>query len=231
MEATAKFDFEAKAEDDLSFKRGDCLKILQTSGNWYRAEHNGAMGFVPKNYIDIHIPSWYQENTSRTDAQEILMSQPVGAFLIRSSRKPSPGDFSISVRHPADVQHFRVMRDSRGQYYLWSEKFPSLNQLVEYYKKKSISKQSLLLLKETQKEVRERGDSNKLQPPLPICPRSDRTPSPVRALYNFKAEEADELEFSAGDIIEVLEVSDQTWWKGQLRGKKGLFPSNYTKPI
>lgn len=57
-------------------------------------------------------------------------------------------------RHPADVQHFRVMRDSRGQYYLWSEKFPSLNQLVEYYKKKSISKQSLLLLKETQKEVR-----------------------------------------------------------------------------
>ncbi|XP_005936885.1 GRB2-related adapter protein 2b [Haplochromis burtoni] len=241
MEATAKFDFEAKAEDDLSFKRGDCLKILQTSGNWYRAEHNGAMGFVPKNYIDIHIPSWYQENTSRTDAQEILMSQPVGAFLIRSSRKPAPGDFSISVRHPADVQHFRVMRDSRGQYYLWSEKFPSLNQLVEYYKKKSISKQSLLLLKETQKE--ERGDSNKLLPPHPIFPRSDRAPSPaprqrktshttqVRALYDFKAEEADELEFSAGDIIEVLEVSDQTWWKGQLRGKKGLFPSNYTKPI
>uniref|UniRef100_A0A3B4GBD3 Osteoclast-stimulating factor 1 n=1 Tax=Pundamilia nyererei TaxID=303518 RepID=A0A3B4GBD3_9CICH len=227
MEATAKFDFEAKAEDDLSFKRGDCLKILQTSGNWYRAEHNGAMGFVPKNYIDIHIPSWYQENTSRTDAQEILMSQPVGAFLIRSSRKPAPGDFSISVRHPADVQHFRVMRDSRGQYYLWSEKFPSLNQLVEYYKKKSISKQSLLLLKETQKEVRERGDSNKLLPPHPIFPRSDR----VRALYDFKAEEADELEFSAGDIIEVLEVSDQTWWQGQLRGKKGLFPSNYTKPI
>lgn len=57
-------------------------------------------------------------------------------------------------RHPADVQHFRVMRDSRGQYYLWSERFPSLNQLVEYYKKTSISKQSLLLLKETQKEVR-----------------------------------------------------------------------------
>ncbi|KAL3996915.1 hypothetical protein ACER0C_009571 [Sarotherodon galilaeus] len=213
MEATAKFDFEANAEDDLSFKRGDCLKILQTSGNWYRAEHNGAMGFVPKNYIDIHIPSWYQENTSRSDAQEILMSQPVGAFLIRSSRKPAPGDFSISVRHPADVQHFRVMRDSRGQYYLWSEKFPSLNQLVEYYKKKSISKQSLLLLKETQKE---RKTSHTTQ---------------VRALYDFKAEEADELEFSAGDIIEVLEVSDQTWWKGQLRGKKGLFPSNYTKPI
>lgn len=30
MEATAKFDFEAKAEDDLSFKRGDCLKVRIT---------------------------------------------------------------------------------------------------------------------------------------------------------------------------------------------------------
>lgn len=31
----------------------------------------------------------------------------------------------------------------------------------------------------------ERGDSNKLQPPLPICPRSDRAPSPApRQVHN-----------------------------------------------
>lgn len=53
----------------------------------------------------------------------------------------------------------------------------------------------------------------------------------VRALYSFHAEERDELEFNAGDIIEVLESSDKDWWKGKLRGKTGLFPSNYIKPI
>lgn len=53
----------------------------------------------------------------------------------------------------------------------------------------------------------------------------------VRVLYSFHAEETDELGFNAGDIIKVLECSDQAWWKGQLRGKTGLFPSNYTKPI
>lgn len=32
------------------------------------------------------------------------------------------------------------MRDSRGQYFLWSEKFTSLNKLVDFYRTSSISK-------------------------------------------------------------------------------------------
>ncbi len=46
----------------------------------------------------LHDSSWYQEVSSRSDAQEKLMSQPVGAFLIRGSQNAVPGDFSISVR-------------------------------------------------------------------------------------------------------------------------------------
>uniref|UniRef100_A0A3P8SHM6 Osteoclast-stimulating factor 1 n=1 Tax=Amphiprion percula TaxID=161767 RepID=A0A3P8SHM6_AMPPE len=240
MEATAKYDFQATADDDLSFHKGDCLKILQTSGNWYKAELNRVKGFVPKNFINIHLPSWYQENASRSDAQRSLMSQPVGAFLIRGRQNAVPGDFSISVRHPADVQHFKVLQDSRGQYYLWLEKFPSLNQLVEYYKSNSISIKSQIFLQETQTKQREGSDNlPRLPAPADSCPLCDRVPSPaarqvvnnVRALYDFQAEETDELEFSAGDIIEVLESSDQAWWKGQLGDKTGLFPSSYTKPI
>lgn len=53
----------------------------------------------------------------------------------------------------------------------------------------------------------------------------------VQAVYSFHAEEADELEFKAGDIIMVLDRSSQSWWKGQLRGKTGLFPCNFTAPI
>uniref|UniRef100_A0A8C9Z6L6 Osteoclast-stimulating factor 1 n=1 Tax=Sander lucioperca TaxID=283035 RepID=A0A8C9Z6L6_SANLU len=213
MEATAKYDYEAAAGDELSFKKGERLKILQTTGNWYKAELHGLEGYVPKNFINIDLPSWYQEDCSRSDAEEKLMQQPVGAFLIRGSRNVAQGDFSISVRHAADVQHFKVLQDSRGQYYLWLEKFPSLQQLVEYYKNTSISKQGPVLLQEMGQQHKA---SSKLQ---------------VRALYSFHAEEKDELEFNAGDVIKVLESSDQAWWKGMLRGKTGLFPSNYTQPI
>uniref|UniRef100_A0A3B4UEG5 Osteoclast-stimulating factor 1 n=1 Tax=Seriola dumerili TaxID=41447 RepID=A0A3B4UEG5_SERDU len=229
MEAAAKYDFEATADDELSFRKGEKLKILQTTGNWYKAELNGAEGFVPRNFISIHLPSWYQEDASRSDAEEKLMTQPVGAFLIRGSQSAALGDFSISVRHATDVQHFKVLQDGRGQYKLWSEKFPSLNQLVEFYKKNTVSKHTQIFLQETQQQIKytvklfmsqqQRGSSDNL-PPLP-----------VKALYSFHAEDTDELEFSVGDIIEVLECSDQAWWRGQLRGRTGLFPSNYTSPI
>lgn len=53
----------------------------------------------------------------------------------------------------------------------------------------------------------------------------------VRAMYDFTAEEGDELGFSAGDIIEVLDHSDPSWWMGRLRGRSGLFPANYTMQL
>ncbi|KAM8880503.1 GRB2-related adapter protein 2b [Spinachia spinachia] len=47
----------------------------------------------------------------------------------------------------------------------------------------------------------------------------------------FAGEEKDELEFGAGDVIEVVECSDPVWWRGRLGGRTGLFPSNYTEPL
>ncbi|KAM7419762.1 hypothetical protein PAMA_016717 [Pampus argenteus] len=251
-------------------------KVLQTNGNWYKAELNEVKGFVPKNYININLPSWYQVDASRSVATEMLTSQHVGAFLVRASQNRSAGDFSISVKYAADVKHLKVLQDSRGQYRIWSEMFPSLNQLVDYYTKNSISKQTQIFLQETQQQ-QQRGGSDDF-PPLP-CPvltpqRPDYRPLPmprkqtggsdnsqplcssvlpprhpnyrpipaprknktaftpqVRALYSYKAKQAEELEFTAGDIIKVLECSHQTWWKGQLGDKTGLFPSSFTKPI
>uniref|UniRef100_A0A8B9MYS0 SH3 domain-containing protein n=1 Tax=Accipiter nisus TaxID=211598 RepID=A0A8B9MYS0_9AVES len=54
MEAIAKFDFSASGEDELSFRAGDMLKV---SEEWYKAELRSQEGYVPKNFIDFHIPS------------------------------------------------------------------------------------------------------------------------------------------------------------------------------
>ncbi|KAI1886671.1 hypothetical protein AGOR_G00198200 [Albula goreensis] len=231
MEATGKFDFNATAEDELSFRKGDTLKILGTNDDWFRAELHGHEGFVPRNYITVRFPSWYQENASRNMAEESLMPRELGAFLIRGSQS-SPGDFSISVRHDSDVQHFKVMKDNKGQYYLWAEKFNSLNKLVEYYKSNTVSKQKQIYLSDGETQVEKPNSSAPVphRPPDPV-PHPQRPAMQVRALYDFIAEESDELAFGVGDIIEVQDHTDSSWWRGRLRGKTGLFPSNYVTPV
>ncbi|XP_008327360.1 GRB2-related adapter protein 2a isoform X2 [Cynoglossus semilaevis] len=286
MEARGKYDFVATADDELSFKRDDILKILSSQDDWFRAELDGQEGFVPQNYLDMQAPRWFQENFSRSEAEEQLRNNDVGAFLIRESQT-SRGEFSISVKHKSDVQHFKVLRDNKGYYFLWSEKFTSLNKLVEFYQTKSISKTRDIFLHDgtspnrnvpTAQPVKRgslpeqpssavisatpRRASDQMQSQLakrvgleeraqtlsytgrssPVSsavnpPRrtADTMPLPqkssimqVKALYNFMAEEDDELSFCAGDVIDVLDCSDASWWKGQLQGRSGLFPANYT---
>ncbi|KAG1873618.1 hypothetical protein DFJ58DRAFT_721902 [Suillus subalutaceus] len=59
-------------------------------------------------------------------------------------------------------------------------------------------------------------------------------PDYVYALHDFQPENEDEVDFRAGEPIEVIERDDQYsdgWWQGRnLAGKIGLFPKSYTTP-
>ncbi|XP_075043397.1 rho guanine nucleotide exchange factor 6 [Mixophyes fleayi] len=51
----------------------------------------------------------------------------------------------------------------------------------------------------------------------------------VKAKFNFKQQNEDELSFGKGDTIYVTKMVDGGWWEGTLNGKMGWFPSNYVK--
>uniref|UniRef100_A0A8D0AG93 Rac/Cdc42 guanine nucleotide exchange factor 6 n=1 Tax=Sander lucioperca TaxID=283035 RepID=A0A8D0AG93_SANLU len=53
----------------------------------------------------------------------------------------------------------------------------------------------------------------------------------VKARFNFKQNNEDELSFNKGDLIHVLRQEEGGWWEGTLNGKTGWFPSNYVREI
>lgn len=74
------------------------------------------------------------------------------------------------------------------------------------------------------------GDSSKgSNASAPTSPSPPSSGHYVIALYDHVAEADDELNFKAGDKVEVLETIEGGWWKGRCKGSEGLFPVNYTK--
>eukprot|EP00126_Sphaerothecum_destruens_P006324 Sdes_comp19309_c0_seq1m10427 len=74
-------------------------------------------------------------------------------------------------------------------------------------------------------------ESTKLAKTMPFSP-ADPPKAPRRtvlALYQFEAKEEGELSFEEGDVLHVIDDSHPDWWKGEFRGRVGLFPSNFVQ--
>uniref|UniRef100_A0A672HQ07 Intersectin 2a n=1 Tax=Salarias fasciatus TaxID=181472 RepID=A0A672HQ07_SALFA len=66
----------------------------------------------------------------------------------------------------------------------------------------------------------------------PSCSKSSPSPLPVCqviAMYNYTAANQDELSFSKGQLITILDKTNPDWWKGEAGGVTGLLPTNYVK--
>ncbi|CAH1799899.1 unnamed protein product [Owenia fusiformis] len=94
--------------------------------------------------------------------------------------------------------------------------------------------------KEKAKEVKTPAQTpKKTVPPMPEdpppqMPHKDNKPvEKAKVLYDYTAENDDELSLEEGEVIVVLdkELEDSGWWKGELRGKVGVFPDNFVELI
>lgn len=222
MEAEALHSFKATADDELTFPKAAILKVLsmEDDKNWYKAELDGKEGYIPSNYIQMRPHPWFMQHAKRATAEEMLLKKSKegpegeyihedGAFLVRPSES-SPPDFSLSVKFHDRVQHFKVLRDGAGKYFLWVVKFRSLNALVEHHQTASVSRSQTIYLKPMKHEK-------------------------VRAKFDFTAQDTMEINLKKGDIITVLENSDNDWWEGVIqcgnREYRGVFPSSYVEKL
>ncbi|KAG5835964.1 hypothetical protein ANANG_G00249590 [Anguilla anguilla] len=147
--AIALFDYEGLHEGDLGFKKGDRLKILQESGEWWKAMSisTGQEGFIPSNYVakdSLETEEWFFKGVSRKDAERQLLApgNRVGAYMIRDS-ETSKGSYSLSVRDSDGcstdtVKHYKIRTLDNGGFYISPRiTFSTLLELISHYKKQS----------------------------------------------------------------------------------------------
>ncbi|KAI0648864.1 SH3 domain-containing protein [Trametes meyenii] len=75
--------------------------------------------------------------------------------------------------------------------------------------------------------LRSPSPARRVVPPPPVRHNTKR----ARAIwaYNEDGREPNDLSFSAGEAIEIVDETNADWWTGKARGKQGLFPSNYVE--
>lgn len=229
MLAYGRYDFNATANDELTFAKGAVVKVLnmEEDVNWYKAESRGVEGYVPKTYIEMTPHPWFYGSLSRVEAEKILQRypQPDGAFLVRMCES-SPGDFSLSVKYQDQIQHFKILRDGSGKYFLWTVRFDSINELIEYHRTTSVHQRQTILLKDMATEPTSSATKKTSQEST-----SGKDQAFYVAAYDFTPQEDVEIELKRGDRVRILDQSDVNWWKGEVRGQIGLFPATYVRPL
>lgn len=60
--------------------------------------------------------------------------------------------YALHFRWGENVQHFKILRDGGGRYFLWIVKFKSINELLEYHRQSSVSRSQTIYLKDMVEE-------------------------------------------------------------------------------
>ena len=151
----ALFDYKARTNDDLSFKKGDILYINDSdklSNGWWLArlkadylnQSQKLTGYIPSQYVaqvdSLESQPWYFGVTKRMEAEKLLMlnANVHGSFLVRISDGNNHA-YSLSVRDQDTVKHYRIRLSEDNQFYYITKRVPfhSLVDLVNYYSKRA----------------------------------------------------------------------------------------------
>ncbi|XP_041986907.1 1-phosphatidylinositol 4,5-bisphosphate phosphodiesterase gamma-1 isoform X2 [Aricia agestis] len=178
---------------------------------------------------------WYHPFCTRIQAEELLRkANTEGAFLVRPSEKEQ-GYYAISFRSEREIKHCRIKQEGR-LYIIGSVKFESLVELVSYYEKHPLYKKVKLWFPISEAIVRqiiaEPDDTSVYGTPGYMDPNSFTSKVTVKALYDYRARQDDELSFCKHAIITNVDKPDEGWWRGDYGGKRHhWFPANYVQEI
>ncbi|XP_018874942.2 rho GTPase-activating protein 4 isoform X2 [Gorilla gorilla gorilla] len=91
VEAVACFAYTGRTAQELSFRRGDVLRLHErASSDWWRGEHNGMRGLIPHKYITLPVGTEKQVVGAGLQTAGESGSSPEGLLASELVHRPEP---------------------------------------------------------------------------------------------------------------------------------------------
>ncbi|XP_014115018.1 PREDICTED: vinexin isoform X1 [Pseudopodoces humilis] len=249
-EALALYNFRGDLHVELSFRKGEriCL-VRRVNENWYEGRISGTsrQGIFPATYVQVlkeprvkasaeDIPSSPAPASPRPAAGSPSLQRSPGARIPQAppgsprEAKRGPG---VTGGRPSSPHHL-------GAAFPPSPKLPHAGTPSPLVASASpphplaAHPQELRRSAWTPEQRETPGAQTSAHPePAPSYNGSEIRWTPYRALYQYRPQNADELELLEGDRVDVMQQCDDGWFVGVSRRtqKFGTFPGNYVAPV
>ncbi|XP_037590213.1 rho GTPase-activating protein 4 isoform X1 [Cebus imitator] len=109
VEAVACFAYTGRTAQELSFRRGDVLRLHErASSDWWWGEHEGARGLIPHKYITLPAGAEKQEVGAGVQTAGDSESSPEGLLASELVHRPEPCTSPEAVGPPGHRRHCLV---------------------------------------------------------------------------------------------------------------------------
>lgn len=256
VSATVEYDYTAKEADELTLKKGAIITNIKIQpGGWWEGTllATGRTGMFPDNFVRVLEP----DDKNPVVLRDKTAAQNRRCKVIYSYRENKADELTLAVGDVVEIFEEVEEGWWRGKLNGKVGVFPSnFVELIESTSPTSANRKSstgpkptaldgsISNLSKSNSLNKSRNSLNSSREDLDhITPAQQQQqllhdapslpPKPVRelckVLYAYNPANDDELKLVEGDIITILskDLPDKGWWKGELKGRVGVFPDNF----
>ncbi|KAK9887107.1 hypothetical protein WA026_020555 [Henosepilachna vigintioctopunctata] len=248
----ANYPYQSQEPGDLTFNAGDVIAVIKQEGEWWTGKLKDAVGIFPSNYVqkvnNTTNTSAVQDSTtsavsgtadsSQVDSEVSQINEvnnteiPFNASMMTNAQVVKTKKPEIaSVIAPYQASSHEQLSLQRGQLIMIRKKTDSgwwEGELQAKGRKRQVGWFPASYVKILNSSGKTSGRTT---PVSTTRIQQEIVLDKVVALYPYTAGNPDELSFNKDDIISVTAREEEAWWRGELNGVSGLFPSNYVTPL
>lgn len=218
----------------LNIQQGDIIELIRADlhSSWWQGKvlTTREVGFFPSDAvkpcpcakpIDYSSQAWFAGGMLRVQAEATLLNRQNSTYLVRH-RGHDSNEYAISIKFNNDVKHIKIL--TRDGFFQIAEnrRFKSIMELIEYYKHHSLKEGFRTLDTTLQFAYREPENGGSMLTPKVI--------GVAIARYDFSSRDMRELSLQEGDIVRIYsKPTTNGWWRGEVNGRVGWFPSTYVE--